>query len=610
VSYPTPSDYQDALQAPASAFADPELQAATPRTNVLGLPQPITGAFAAVFPMTTEQGATVAVKGFLQAVEDQQERYAAIADHLQAADLDATIAFDYQASGIRVHGTAYPLLKMEWVDGTTLRRFVEAHRDEPEVLQVLAERWADTVATLEAATVAHGDLQHGNVLIEDTSNGPSIRLVDYDTMYVPALQGRRSAEVGHRNFQHPDRTEVDFGPYVDRFAALVIYTALRACAERPDLWDRFDAGENLLFRDADFYDPDASPLFDALHEIEAIAPLPDLLRRACFVDPDQVPSLRDVETHAGAALPEAPASRSRRDGSSERTPSRTGWERAVLPAGVSVLATGALLAAAGFVAAGAAVVVVAGVLGAWWMRRQYRRRPLVRRRQRLASEIERLDERIEGLRRQIESLRTKRQRVLNTIDAQRAERLQEVQEDALRDRLKHHFVGEAREIDGVTHKHVVRLKATNIRTAYEATPERVASIRQLDDETKARLQMWRSSLVNQYEAEIPDALSPAEERRLQRYVQHRVDDIDDAIARTTEKVEVQTVERDRLRERRDDMPRVSWVRYVRYLSRLGTWPDRGGRSPAPSGSTATTTTQPEPEPVPDMASESDGPWWT
>lgn len=115
--------------------------------------------------------------------------------------------------------------------------------------------------------------------------------MDYDTTYVPALRGRSSAEVGHRNYQHPDRTDADFGPDIDRFSALVIYTALRACAVRPELWEQYDTGENLLFRDADFYAPDESPLFEALAQTEPLGDLGEALRTACYVEPSDVPPL-------------------------------------------------------------------------------------------------------------------------------------------------------------------------------------------------------------------------------------------------------------------------------------------------------------------------------
>src|SRR5207248_10425515 len=63
-----------------------------------------------------------------------------------------------------------------------------------------------SVRHLEAAKVAHGDLQHGNILVR----GGSIQLVDYDGMWVPALSGRDATEIGHRAYQHPERSGQDY----------------------------------------------------------------------------------------------------------------------------------------------------------------------------------------------------------------------------------------------------------------------------------------------------------------------------------------------------------------------------------------------------------------
>ena len=614
MSYPTPSDYQEALQVPASAFADPDLQTAEPRTNVLGLPQPITGAFAAVFPMTTETGQRYAVKCFLSDVPDQRARYEAIAAHLDAHDLDATVQFEYQPEGVQVDGERYPLLKMEWVQGTTINRFVDAHREKPAVLARLARQWATTVQVLEDAQVAHGDLQHGNILVVRRDDGLRIRLVDYDTMYVPALEGRTAAEVGHRNYQHPDRTDADFGPRLDRFAGLVIYTALRACAVRPALWDRFDTGENLLFRDADFYTPGASPVFEALAAIDDLAPLPQVLRRACFVEPEAVPALQSVKQgdHSLDRLAVASGAFQRRR-QEARGQARDGFARAFLPGAGAVLAGTVAIAAVGTLWAAGAGLGAALIAAGWEVARRYRQLPVVRRRRRLQQEIDRITDLIAGLQRQIESLKAKRQTVLDTVDEQRAARLQELQEEALYDRLKHHFIGEVRQVEHITHKHVVRLKSANIRTAYEAKPENIEAIRRLSDETKARLRMWRAALVKKYEDDIPESLSPAEERRLQRYVQHRVEDIDDEIARATEKVEVQQVERERLRDRRDELPNVSLGWYLRYLLRLATLPTHSDRPEPALGSNGTDRGHAAagdslPSARPPVPEEEDGPW--
>ena len=603
--YPTPSDYQEAVQVPESAFADADLQAATPRTNVLGLPQPITGAFAAVFPMTTEGGRTYAVKCFLKEVPEQQARYEAVADHLADVDLDALVGFDYQPAGVRVAGTDYPVLKMEWVDGTVLNRFVEEHLDEPEVLARLSAAWADLMGDLEDCDLAHGDLQHGNVLVQTTGDELRLRLVDYDTMYVPALEGWRSAEVGHRNYQHPDRTDSDFGPTLDRFPGLAVYTALRGLAARPSLWDRYDTGENLLFRDADFYDPEQSALMDELASMEATADLAEALRTACYVEPSDVPPLADVR--AGRLEPaEVSVARARRDRGRDRT-ERSAFAWGFLP-GVLGLVAGV----AGGVAAGWPVVAAGvgglGLLGGGaWAGRRYRRLSLVRRRRRLQQEEARFTEAIRGLEREVESLTEKRAELRDSIDERRAERLEERRQEVLYDHLKHHFIGEVRDVEGIIHKHVVRLKAANIRTAYEATPEAVADVRRISDEARARINMWRSALVQEVEDELPTSLSPAEERRLRRYIDHRVEDTDDQIARTKEKIEVQTAERERVRDRLEEMPMLSVGDYLRYLLRLGTLPSALEGPPAPTPrENGQSDTDPAPVPEP-MAKDRD--WW-
>jgi len=602
--YPTPSDYQEALQVPAAALEDPELQDATPRTNPLGLPQPITGAFAAVFPVTTATDRRYALKCFLKEIPEQQARYEAVADHLDDVDLDALVEFEYQPTGVRVEGTDYPLLKMEWIDGTVLNRFVEAHLDTPETLTTLAEAWADLMDALEAHDLAHGDLQHGNVLVQGGHDDVRLRLVDYDTTYVPALEGWRSAEVGHRNYQHPDRTDADFGPSLDRFPGLAIYTALRALAARPSLWDRYDNGENLLFTDSDFYDPDRSPLFDELAEMGAVAGLVEALHTACYVEPADVPPLSEVR--AGRLDPaDVSVARSRRSRSASRA-ERSGVERAVLPATVGGMLGGGGLALLGWPVVALLLAGAALLGGGVLVGRRYRRLSLVRRRRRLEQEEARFTEAIRGLEREVESLTERRDALLNSIDERRARRLEELREEALHDRLKHHFIGEVREVEGIIHKHVVRLKAANVRTAAEATPEAVENVRRISDEARARINMWRAALVRRYEDEVPETLSPAEERRLRRFIDHRVEDLDEQRARTKEKIQVQKTERERVRERLAEVPTLRVRTYLAYLLYLKSLPDVRKSPPEPSPREETPPDPPDP--VPERRPE-DGTWW-
>lgn len=259
--WPILSDYAEAFQNPRLAFRDPALQAATPAER-LGMPNLVAGAFAAVCKMTESTGGNKAwaVRCFLHKFDDQQERYAAIAAALKSLASMSTVGFEYLPDGILVNGRGYPILKMEWVAGESLVPYVKARRGT-EALRHLAGKFELLAATLFAAGIAHGDLQHGNVILQ----GDAPRLIDYDGMYVPALKGRGSHESGHANFRHPKRADTDFGPTTDHFSVWAINVALHALSYDPGLWDRHKGGdERLLFCKDDFDNPGSSVLFAEL----------------------------------------------------------------------------------------------------------------------------------------------------------------------------------------------------------------------------------------------------------------------------------------------------------------------------------------------------------
>jgi hypothetical protein len=190
-------------------------------------------------------------------VQDQKDRYAGISTYLEHAGLRYTVGFDYQEKGIRVQGKPFPILKMEWVDGDSLDKFVKEHRGNSHLLKHLAARWIRLVGDLEGAGVAHGDLQHGNVLVV----GEDFKLIDYDGMYVPPFRGRfaTSNELGDPNYQHPARANSHFDGRLDRFSTWIIYLSLIAFSEDPRLWSAVRAGEeSLLLSSADLKQPDAS----------------------------------------------------------------------------------------------------------------------------------------------------------------------------------------------------------------------------------------------------------------------------------------------------------------------------------------------------------------
>src|SRR5260221_2526225 len=101
MSWPTPQDYNEAIQNPQGCFGDEELRAGTAELTPLGLPKPISGAFASVYQMNCASRRW-AVRCFLREFSDQQARYEAISEHLRRATLPSTVAFEFLSHGIRI----------------------------------------------------------------------------------------------------------------------------------------------------------------------------------------------------------------------------------------------------------------------------------------------------------------------------------------------------------------------------------------------------------------------------------------------------------------------------------------------------------------------------
>ncbi|MBV9597386.1 MAG: hypothetical protein JOZ87_11010 [Chloroflexi bacterium] len=287
--------YQTAVQHPSTAFADPQLRGATVTTGNLGLPRAVAGNFAVTYQLRA--GARQwAVRCFHREAVDRGSRYAAISQSLARLQVGPLVPIQYLDSGVRVAGAWYPITKMAWLEGRPLNRAVEERLSTPGALADIERRFIETVAELRRLGIAHGDLQHGNVLVDGAG---TLRLVDYDGMFVPALHGRPASESGDPNYQHP-RRGVQFDAELDRFAAIVIVVALRALAVAPHLWQTYTTGDNLLFRRADLVDPSASALF---HDLAALAATRELSRRLAAVCQDDYARVPTLDEFLNAGRP-------------------------------------------------------------------------------------------------------------------------------------------------------------------------------------------------------------------------------------------------------------------------------------------------------------------
>jgi hypothetical protein len=278
VAWPQPTDYNEAIQTPRLCFADAELRAGEALASAHGLPRPYSGNFADVYQIRSPDGRAWAVKCFTREVGPLERRYQAISDHLSNESPPFMVRFQFLNRGIRIRGSWFPVLKMDWVDGFTLNDFVRQQIGKPALLYRLAKKWVKLSLQLRRARIAHGDLQHGNVLLVpgDRAAQMSLRLIDYDGMYVPGLAQAMPGEFGHPNYQHPERApKALYDPEIDRFAHLAIYTALRCLTVGgQELLEKYDNGDNLLFRESDFLDPSKSVLLAELWQL----PDPDIRR--------------------------------------------------------------------------------------------------------------------------------------------------------------------------------------------------------------------------------------------------------------------------------------------------------------------------------------------
>ena len=306
MAWPGIAEFSNAIQTPSRCFADPELSdgelAVHDRGGRSGMPIVSAGNFAAVYRVSN-QGHSFAVRCFTRAVNDQHERYSQLDAYLRATQPPAFVEFEYIGQGILVAGDWYPIVKMEWVNGEPMNKFVQRNLDAPNRLQNVAARWRGVVSSLRALNIAHNDLQHGNVMVQEDR---SLRLVDYDAMFLPQYLGQASPENGHQHFQHPLKTSQNYNGNIDNFPALVIYLGLLALAADPSLWDKFDNDDNLLFRKVDYADPANSQCFQAIKDSpdETVRYLTAYLEQCCACPVEAIPNLESIlSTRPGQPAP-------------------------------------------------------------------------------------------------------------------------------------------------------------------------------------------------------------------------------------------------------------------------------------------------------------------
>lgn len=217
------------------------------------------GGYTNVFPFIDKNGKKVAVRCWCADIDRARERCYRIAEFLKKDTSGYFVDFRYEPDAILIAGQLHPVVVMDWVDGLTLKRYIDEKKPSKELFLDLADKFLTMTKYLHSKGIAHGDLQHGNIMVRPDG---SLILIDYDSMYIETLKGFSDAVKGLPGYQHPARDKNRIlTPKIDYFSELVIYLSLLIFAEKPSLWEEYTDTEDLLFSKEDFDDPNGSKIF-------------------------------------------------------------------------------------------------------------------------------------------------------------------------------------------------------------------------------------------------------------------------------------------------------------------------------------------------------------
>lgn len=225
------------------------------------------GGFSVVFPYELPDGTKWAFRCWHSDISNTQKRYEIISDAIKRANLDFLCEFNYIEKGINVEGNIFPTTRMRWVEGITIKEYICKYRQSKDKLKALAENFLLMTKALHKQSLAHGDLQHGNILVGDDHQ---LYLVDYDSFYCPKLKGEDDTVTGLPDYQHPARkSNKSVSEKLDYFSELIIYLSILAIAEAPSLVDKYkvDDADRLLFAKEDFDDITKSQIYKDIQSL-------------------------------------------------------------------------------------------------------------------------------------------------------------------------------------------------------------------------------------------------------------------------------------------------------------------------------------------------------
>jgi serine/threonine protein kinase len=248
MAFPSRTEIVTAIKNPQVCYKANELIGGKVLSNGINVIQ-YAGGYTTVFPFIDKSGKKVAIRCWCADIGDAKKRSYAVSEYLSQEQNPYFVNFKFVENAILINGVLQPIVVMDWVEGKPLKEYISDNCNS-STISALAEKFKLMVADFHKRNVAHGDLQHGNILVK--ADG-SLVVVDYDSMYIEQLKGMNDVIKGLPGYQHPARGKnQSVNPHLDYFSELIIYLSLLIFAENPKLWQNYCDAEDLLFSKEDF----------------------------------------------------------------------------------------------------------------------------------------------------------------------------------------------------------------------------------------------------------------------------------------------------------------------------------------------------------------------
>ncbi|MBX9598102.1 MAG: hypothetical protein K2X04_05955 [Burkholderiales bacterium] len=173
--------------------------------------------------------------------------------------------FGLEEKSLLVNGQLLDVTYMEWIEGKTIGEYIKDNHGNSRLMSELAEKFKDLIRWLYQNDISHGDLNDSNIMVKQNED---LLLIDYDTLcFSDISEEYDEISPGKADYQHPSRMKGHnrISIKADYFSALVIYISLIALSLDYKLYDEyFSAGNNMLFKAADFSDFGNSKVYKGL----------------------------------------------------------------------------------------------------------------------------------------------------------------------------------------------------------------------------------------------------------------------------------------------------------------------------------------------------------